>query len=89
MSWTVASTGKPAAVAAFVAQQFAAITCAEPEQTIKNSIAQAVDVALKAFPADVPVRVQAHGSQSTNSDRPGVATNQLSVEINPIWGFVE
>ena len=89
MSWSVESIGKPAAVARNLAQQFSSIVCSEPEETIKNTVAQAVDVALKAYPSDVPVEVRARGSQFISSDKPGMATNQLHVEINPVYGFVE
>jgi len=89
MSWSVSAIGKPAAVAAKVAAAFAGIKCMEPEDTIKNSVASAVEAALKAFPETSAVRVEASGSQSTDGKQPGVAVNQLSVKIDPLWGFCE
>ena len=90
MSWSVSAIGKPTAVAAKLAAQFAGIKCMEPEETIKNTVASAVAVALKAYPASYAVKVEASGSQSTDSSKPpGEATNSLSVKIEPIWGFCE
>ncbi|OHC35503.1 MAG: hypothetical protein A2Y50_09090 [Pseudomonadales bacterium RIFCSPLOWO2_12_59_9] len=89
MSWSVSAIGKPSAVAEKLASQFAAIKCMEPEETIKNHVASAVAVALKAFPASYAVKVDASGSQSTSHAEPGVASNQLSVKIEPLWGFCE
>jgi hypothetical protein len=89
MSWSVSAIGKASAVAAKLATQFANIKCTEPEETIKNTVASAVAVALKAFPASYVVRVDASGSQSKSHADPNAATNQLSVKIDPIYGFVE
>ncbi|TAK86728.1 MAG: hypothetical protein EPO20_06330 [Betaproteobacteria bacterium] len=89
MSWSVAAIGKPSAVAEKLAAQFANIKCSEPEETIKSNVASAIAVALNAFPPSSAVRVEAHGSQSTDLGKPGIATNSLSVKIEPIYGFVE
>lgn len=86
MSWSVSATGRAAAVAKKLAEDFARVNCSEPEQTIKNNVASAVDAALTAFPPEAPVRVEASGSQSNMN---GAITNQLKVEIAPIWGWVE
>lgn len=89
MSWSVSAIGKPSAVAAKVAKELASIKCMEPEESIKSGVAAAVAAALAAYPESGAVRVEASGSQSTDRDAPGIATNQLSVKIEPLWGFVE
>lgn len=86
MSWSVARTGKTAAVAAKLAEDFASNKCVEPEETIKNIVATAVATALGAFPPDTAVRVEAAGSQWGG---PTQFQNSLSVKIEPIQGFVE
>ena len=95
MSWSVAQIGKAQAVAAKVQKSFADIDCTEPEQTIKNAVAQAVATALAAYNANMPVRVEANGSQSDDdwnkpeAEKTGKKTNSLSVKIEPIWGFLD
>lgn len=90
MSWSVSRVGKPAAVAAALAKDFAAIKCSEPEETIKNSVATAVAAGLAAFPPSLAVKVVASGSQySPDSTKPNEKQNQLSVVLEPIHGFVE
>ena len=89
MSWSVSAIGKPAAVAAKLATDFKKITCSEPEETIKNGVASIVATSLAAFPADYAVRVEASGSQSCPDFKaPDEKTNQLTVKIEPIWGFL-
>jgi hypothetical protein len=87
MSWSFNATGKPAAVLAKMKADLARNKCVEPEETIKNGVLDIVDKALSAFPAGSPVEVSACGSQST--DATGAAANQLTVNIKPLWGFLE
>lgn len=90
MSWSVNAIGKPAAVAAKLAKDFAGIKCTEPEETIKNKVAEAIAVGLAAFPAGMAVRVEASGSQYVpDAGSPAQAQNQLRVELMPLYGFVE
>jgi len=90
MSWSVSAVGKPAAVAASIAKSIGSSKCYEPEETIKNTIGTVLATALAAFPPNSAVRVEASGSQSVpDSTKPGVATNSLTVKIEPLWGFVE
>jgi len=92
MSWSINALGKASAVAKKLATDFDRINCLEPEQTIKNQVASSVATALAAFPADFPVRVEASGSQSTYGDQsggPATHLNQLSVKIEPLWGFLD
>jgi hypothetical protein len=91
MSWSVNAVGKPKAVKAKLAEDFKKIVCSEPEGTIKDHIAAAILLALDFYPESGAVRVEASGSQSkghlgmTNTE----ALNQLSVKIEPLWGFLE
>jgi hypothetical protein len=91
MSWNVVAIGKPAAVAAKLAEEFSKNPCSEPEETIRQAVAGIVATSLSAFPPNYAVRVKASGSQSCPdfNKAPNEKTNQLIVEIEPIWGFVE
>lgn len=91
MSWSVVTIGKPAAVAAKLADDFQKNPCSEPEETIRQAVAKIVATSLAAFPPNYAVRVEASGSQSCpdSSKAPKEFTNQLTVKIEPIGGFVE
>lgn len=90
MSWSVSAVGKPAAVAAKLAADFARITCNEPEASIKNNTATSIASALAAMPGSCAVQVEASGSQYVpDASKPEVAINTLSVKIVPLYGFVE
>jgi hypothetical protein len=82
MSWSVKAVGRASAVAEKLALNFAQIQCSEPEETIKNRVAEAVAAALGAFPRDKAVLVEASGHQSEQ-------VNTLNVKIDPLWGFVD
>lgn len=87
MSWSVSAVGKASAVAARITDDIARTKCSEPEETIKNNVGGVIATALGAFPPSTPVRVDASGSQSTLD--PEKPVNQLSLRIEPIWGFIE
>lgn len=91
MSWSASGVGKAGVLAGKLALEFDRVKCAEPEQTIKDQVAQIVQLALSAFPPDMPVRVNASGSQQSVdfSDPNAPKVNQLNVTIEPIWGFLE
>ena len=91
MSWSVSAIGKAGAVAQKLAADFAKIKCSEPEQSIKNCVVAAVAAALDTFPQNYAVRVEASGSQSCPdfSKAPDEKVNNLSVKIDPVYGFVE
>ena len=65
--------------------------CIEPEESIKANVVEIVKQALGAMPPGSIVEVIASGSQSNidYNDPSKGATNQLSVSIKPLWGFVE
>jgi hypothetical protein len=94
MSWSVSAVGKPKAVAASIAAQFATShKCAEPEESIRQSTASTLAAAIEAQDPDSAVSVSAGGSQSEkygpDGKRTGVFTNSLSVSVQPLYGFVE
>jgi hypothetical protein len=89
MSWSVAAVGKASAVAAKLAKDIAASKCSEPEETVKNTVGTAIASALAGFPPNYAVEVMASGSQSKPDHTKEETTNQLSVTIKPLWGFVE
>ncbi len=90
MSWSVNAVGKPLAVAVKLAKDFAGNKCNEPEETIRQIVGTAIAAALKAYPETHAVKVDASGSQQGGSTGPQPTyVNQLSVKIEPIYGFVE
>jgi hypothetical protein len=88
MSWSVSAVGKPAAVAVKLAGAFTTNKCMEPEETIRQQVGQIIAKALEVFPADTAVNVSASGSQQSPKGD-GKFINQLSVKIEPIYGFAE
>ncbi len=95
MSWAVSAVGKPAAVAAAIESQFAALDaypCKEPEESIKQAVRQALKQAIAAQKESAAVRVLASGSMSYHMPDPAtvvVEYNTLSVSVEPLYGFVE
>lgn len=90
MSWSVNAVGKPQKVAQKLAQDFARVKCAEPEESLKNNAASSVAAALAAFPPTIAVRVEASGSQFVpDATKPGEVINTLYVKIEPLHGFIE
>lgn len=90
MSWSVGAIGKTPAVRAQIANEFARNPCSEPEESVRQSAAATIDAALAAQDANIGVNVYANGSQSFKdyAAQTGVSNN-LSITIEPIWGFVE
>lgn len=88
MSWGFSGIGKPKAVARKAAVELGRINCMEPEQTIKLHAGKIIEIALSAFPGSAAVQVEASGSQTTDGTA-GTHSNQLSLKITPIYGFVE
>lgn len=97
MSWGVTATGRPAAVAAKLAVDFA--RCAEQcaaipaEQEQVKALAAVVDQALKAYVGVQAVTVSASGSAYVAKD-PDTgevkdAYSTANLKIEPMWGFVE
>lgn len=98
MSWSFSAIGKPMAVLALARKQLGAIKCAEPEETLKGKVLNQIECSLLAMPESSAVRIEASGSQSPayapNESGQHVAvagkfTNNLSLKIEPIWGFAE
>jgi hypothetical protein len=90
MSWSVSGIGKPVAVAAKLAKDFAGNKCNEPEESIRQMAASAIAAALKVYPDTHAVKVEASGSQQGGSAGPQPTyVNQLNVKIEPVYGFVE
>lgn len=91
MSWNIEAMGKPEAVAAKLAKQFAVNKCSEPEESIRQSVAGIVAAALATFSKGTAVSVRASGSQSSDMVGTAQATHvhSLNVEIKPLYGFVE
>ena len=87
MSWNVSGVGKVSAVAKKIASDFDAIKCAEPEETIKRMAADTIAKALGSIAPEFAARVSASGSQYVHDGV--VKYNQLKIEVEPLWGFVE
>jgi hypothetical protein len=86
MAWSVSAVGRSEVVAASIASQIAGAKCDEPEESIKNLIGQAIALALANYASGRAVKVTAHGSQYGAGGKP--ETNALSVQIEPIHGFM-
>lgn len=86
MSWSVSAVGRAGAVSKKIAEELGKVLCNEPEESIKRAVGEIVETSLSACDPNQAVRVEASGSQS---DFHGVKTNQLKVDIQPIWGFLE
>lgn len=92
MSWSVLAIGKPAAVAAKLAEDFARIPLMqEPEETGKKAAASAVAAIVPAFPDAHVVRVECNGSQYTpdSSKAPDKKINQLTIKIDTLGTIIE
>lgn len=92
MSWSVNATGRAPAVAASIEQQFSGYKCSEPEETVRQQARATIAAALAAQSPDRAVKVAAHGSQSVTGHADGAAdtiTNNLSITVEPIHGFLE
>jgi hypothetical protein len=97
MSWSFNAIGKPSAVAAKARKELGAIQCAEPEQGIKERAIEAIELSCSALPDDNAVKITACGSQSPAYKMvdghykhvDGKFTNNLTLNIEPIYGFVE
>ena len=92
MSWSVQGMGKPAAVAAELAEDFARIPLMrEPEETGKKAAVSAVAAIVPAFPDSHVVRVECFGSQYTpdSSKAPDKHVNQLTIKIESFGPIIE
>jgi hypothetical protein len=92
MSWSVSAIGKPAAVAAKLAEDFARIsTMQEPEQTGKIAAASAVAAIVPVFPDAHVVRVECSGSQYTpdSGKAPDKKINRLTISIDTLGPILE
>lgn len=78
MSWSVSGSGKASEVAEGLKKQFESIRCIEPEMTIANHVAAAVQLAVSSYPPEKQVLVSCSGSQYTEA---GGITNSLSVTV--------
>ena len=92
MSWSVSALGKPAAVAAKLAEQFARIPLMqEPEETGKQAAAMAVAAIVPAFPDSYVVKVECNGSQYTPDylKAPSEKVNSLNIVISTLGAILE
>jgi hypothetical protein len=91
MSWSVAAVGKAAAVKTEIARQFAVGSkCLEPEETVRQSAAVVMDAALAAQDPTMAVKASASGSMTfKNWDNRTGGSNNLSISIEPLYGFIE
>jgi len=90
MSWSLNGVGRPAAVLANLKADVARNRCIEPEQTIRDDVMHAIELALNAMPPSSAVHVTASGSQyAPDSLQPALVVNSLKVDISPLYGFAE
>jgi len=86
MSWSVSATGKAPVVAGAIERQFSGYAWA-----VRQQARATIAAALSAQSPAVAVKVTAFGSQSTlgHFGGPDIVTNNLSIVIEPIHGFLE
>jgi len=93
MSWSISQIGKKEAVKLAVQKYLEGYKCSEPEETIRQQVGSSIITAIDSQAKDIVVKVTASGSQSTKYDPLGHATgeftNNFSVEVVPVYGFVE
>jgi hypothetical protein len=88
MSWSVSGFGKAPAVRESIAKQFAqGSKCMEPEETMRQAAAALMESSLAAQEPSKVIEVSASGSMSTDNGK--VASNSISIKIDPKWGFIE
>lgn len=83
MSWHFAAVGRPSVVLKRAQEDLAQNTGSEPEEAIKLKFLDMLNAALSAMLDDIPVKVEAFGSQSTDPD-PGKFTNTISINVAPV-----
>jgi hypothetical protein len=88
MSWGVQAVGKAPAVAAEIERQFSKTKCSEPEESVRQAAILLVSAALSAQDPSTVVKVGASGSQITDYTTKAIR-NQLSITIEPLYGFME
>lgn len=94
MSWSVSAVGRPPAVAAVIETQFAASSCSEPEETVRQAARKVIAEALAAQRPDSAVKVSASGSQQSSYNQESKSwgapyQNSLEIKVEPLYGFVE
>lgn len=87
MSWSFSAIGKPLAILAKAEKDLNSIRCAEPEESIKDKVLEIIKAAMADCPGTQVIQIKAGGSQHPLPN--GKYTNSLSIEIAPIYGFVE
>lgn len=85
MSWSFSAIGRSSAVAQKARDDLTRYKCTEPEETIKTKALEIIESSLCAMPDASAVQIEAYGSQSPVS---GGVSNQLTLKITPISGFV-
>jgi hypothetical protein len=95
MSWSFSAIGAPRAVAAKAQDAIDnGYKCLEPEETIRlSALGMIVEACENGFSDQYAVQVTASGSQSVIYGQvpnapPTVESNQLNLQIMPIYGFV-
>jgi hypothetical protein len=87
MSWSVSAIGKPGPVAAKVTEELNRFTCTDPEEGVKQAAAALLATCLAAQDPNTAVRVSASGHQSGSVGNR--LSNNLKIDVEPVYGFVE
>jgi hypothetical protein len=88
MSWYMMVTGKPAAAANKIKEEFGRNRCVEPEESFRQDLGALLHKMVLDFPPNLPVKIEASGSQGTG--KPGEGnTHSLTLSIASLYGFVE
>lgn len=89
MSWSVYAVGRPKAVAKQTKRDIERLALAEPEKSVSLKISDIIAAALAEFPDASVVSIKASGSQSVVAGENNGKFNTVSLEITPLWNFVE
>lgn len=87
MSWSFSAAGKPQAVAAKARETKALYPCQEPEESIRKAALELIAVAAEAQGPGTVLKVSGSGSMYTNNG--AVQSSQLTISVEPIYGFLE
>lgn len=90
MSWSFTGVGRAKPLSAKIKDDLSKMKCSEPEESIKNKVAEALVLAVGSFPGLATVSVTASGSQYVpDSSKPNEAINSLQIKVEQLWNFVE
>lgn len=91
MSWSFNAIGKPKAVLEKARLELteSAYKCPEPEESARKQVYEILKLLLPSYPSTAAVKIEASGSQYTPDLKVSENINQLKLDIQPLYGFIE